>query len=169
MASNVSWDVAVHEHPVWRERANFIIAVTIERGRWEQLWARQVGEHRFEICCIPFFAYNLALGDEVETAPENGRQYMVQRVAKPSGHYTFRGWFDASSELTARENVVVEAEQLGCAHERWASRLVAFDAGDPTTAQRLADYLQEQEDQGVLIYETGLEHDRPTSSPPSPV
>ena len=48
-------DVITHANPVWRERANFIIAAGISDPppdtlrRWEQLWARQIGEHRFEI------------------------------------------------------------------------------------------------------------------------
>jgi hypothetical protein len=32
----------------------------------EQLWARQVGDRHFELCCIPYFVYDLALGDVVE-------------------------------------------------------------------------------------------------------
>ena len=47
---------AVHAAPVWREKANFIIrALLPERDRSEQLWARQIGDQRFEVCRIPFF------------------------------------------------------------------------------------------------------------------
>jgi hypothetical protein len=43
------------------------------------LWARQVGDRRFEICCIPFFLYDVALGDVVET-DENYSLVRVVRV-----------------------------------------------------------------------------------------
>lgn len=59
-----------HFNPVWREDANFIIGIEInissgDDPSWEQLWSRKISENRFMICCIPFFPYNLSLGDEV--------------------------------------------------------------------------------------------------------
>jgi len=57
---------AVHREPAWRERSNFIIASAIDAANTdmttEQLWARKIDDRHFEICCIPFFAYNVALG-----------------------------------------------------------------------------------------------------------
>src|SRR5947209_19841994 len=86
-----------HPDPVWREVANFMIHADIrEEGspfRLEQLWCRQLSDDRFIICCIPFFSYDLALADEVVTAPAGDHRYVVREVAKPSGHYTFRVWF----------------------------------------------------------------------------
>src|SRR6266581_8592772 len=87
---------AVHQEPVWRARANFIIAAETPDGgdaKTEQLWARQLGENRFEICCIPLFLYEIALGDIVTTSPTKDRRYMVAEVAEPSGRYEFRAWF----------------------------------------------------------------------------
>lgn len=78
---------AVHPDPVWRDRSNFVIGARLpEPGRTEQLWARQLGDRRFELCCIPFFLYDLALGDVVETDDN----YDVVRVLKPSGRYVYR-------------------------------------------------------------------------------
>src|SRR5947209_2116831 len=73
---------AVHSEPVWRDRSNFIIAAEVLGGgdtRTEQLWARQVDEHRFEVCCIPFFVYDVALGDVVVTSPKGDRKYTSWR------------------------------------------------------------------------------------------
>src|SRR5207244_835350 len=92
-------DIIVHENPAWREYANFIIMAKIKHkgklAEWhrEQLWARQLATDRFEICCIPFFIYDLALGDEVQTGREESNEYMVQKVLRQSDHYTFRAWF----------------------------------------------------------------------------
>lgn len=86
---------AVHQEPVWRDRSNFVIAAAVPGGgdtETEQLWGRQIDERRFEICCIPFFVYDLALGDVVETDGD----YIVERVVEPSGRYVFRVWFGES-------------------------------------------------------------------------
>jgi hypothetical protein len=85
---------AVHYDPVWREQADFIIGAPLpEQGRAEQLWARQLGEPLlFEICCIPFFLYDVALGGVVQT----DASYELACVAEPSGRFVFRAWFGDS-------------------------------------------------------------------------
>ena len=66
-------EIIVHPNPAWRDRANFIIRGRINSAdsgsgpSIEQLWACQIDEFQFEICCIPFFLYNLTLGDVVTT------------------------------------------------------------------------------------------------------
>jgi len=153
-------DTVVHESPAWRERANFIIVARIDpepidaQWRWEQLWAQQVTENRFIICCIPFFVYNLALGDEVETGLQGENRYVVQRIVKPSGHYTFRVWFYDSS---VRGEVSHELTRMGCLVE-WRSsysNLLAIDAASDSQAQEVADLLWHREQLGHLTYETG--------------
>jgi hypothetical protein len=152
--------VIVHENPVWREHADFIISAEVNpppdatRWQWEQLWARQIDESRFVLCCIPFFVYGLALGDEVETGPSKDRKYVVQRVVKLSGHRTFRVWF---YDLDARDEVTHKLTNLGCLMEwRWKTgNLLAVDTPSARQAQIVADYLWQWEQQGLLVYETG--------------
>src|SRR6266487_3803765 len=126
-------NIFVHANPVWRERANFIIGAKCSQEgsssqQWEQLWARQTAHNRFEICCIPFFVYNLALGDEVETEPESGKNYVVQRVIRSSGHWTFRAWFKDTSDPAARSEVPAEIERLDCLVEWFSANLLGIDA-----------------------------------------
>lgn len=67
---------SVHREPVWRDRANFVVNAPLpEEGRYEQLWSRQLSDDCFEVCCIPFFLYDVALGDVVQTKPQAGRKY----------------------------------------------------------------------------------------------
>lgn len=43
-------ELVVHQEPVWRDRANFVINAELsEKGPhlFEQLWARQLGEDKF--------------------------------------------------------------------------------------------------------------------------
>jgi hypothetical protein len=141
---------AVHLAPVWRDRANFVIGAPLpEPGRAEQLWTRQVGDQRFEICCIPFFLFDVALGDIVET----DAGYDLVRVVEPSGRFVFRVWFGGS--FHPREAVAEELSELGALLEWSSANLLAVDAADADHAQVIADYLAEQQRAGRLMYETG--------------
>jgi hypothetical protein len=150
-------EFAVHQDPVWREHANFIINAELPEEdrpkRYEQLWARQSADDRFEVCCIPFFVSDIALGDVVVTSLRDGRQYVVDRVVEPSGRYVFRVWFGQS--FHPRDEIASELEALGSLIE-WSSRnLLAVDAADGEHAQLVADFLMEREKAGHLAYETG--------------
>lgn len=151
-------DVVVHLSPVWRDRANFIIHADIQAEglprRFEQLWARQLADSRFLVCCIPFFVYDLALGDEVET----DAQYLMQRIVNPSGRYTFRAWFGDSTHPAARDDVVEALRGLQTEFEWYSEHLLAIDARDETRAQQIADLLYERQLQDHLAYETGRTH-----------
>ncbi len=147
--------VAVHQNPVWRDKANFVIRAYLEdkegRSEWEQLWALRLDERRFSICCIPFFAFDLALGDEVET----DAGYNMQRVVLPSGQYTFRVWFGDSTYPGIRDEVVQHMESMAVAIEWSSENLLALSACDSDQAQKMADFLHSRQDAGHLIYETG--------------
>ena len=145
---------STHAEPVWRERANFIINAPLpEAGRFEQLWTRQVGESQFEICCIPFFLYDLALGDTVETAPQGGRQYVLSRVLNRSGRYVFRVFFERP-QYRHRDATVEAVEALGAQVEWSSPSLLAIDV-EGASAQKVADLLHDLEQQERLVYETG--------------
>ncbi|MDH3753153.1 MAG: DUF4265 domain-containing protein [Acidimicrobiia bacterium] len=77
---------AIHEDPAWQDRANYILRVDLEPhgmpGRFEQLWARQLGQDRFELCCIPFFIYGAALGDVVATGETPGGFEVIEHSGR---------------------------------------------------------------------------------------
>lgn len=146
-----------HLDPVWRDRSDFIIAADISSqgtaASREQLWVRQISDTEFELCCIPFFLYDVALGDVVETETSGPRKYVISRVVKPSGRYVFRAWFGESFQ--PRDEVAEALEALGALLE-WSSRnLLAIDSRDAGHAQVIADFLAEREAKGHLVYETG--------------
>lgn len=147
----------VHVEPVWRERSDFIISAALPEAdrpkRFEQLFARQLGDDRFEICCIPFFLFDVALGDIVETSPTEGRKYVLKAVVEPSGRFVFRVWFGESSH--SREAVTEKLSELGALLEWSSVNLLAVDAADADHGQVIASYLAEQERAGQLLYETG--------------
>jgi hypothetical protein len=139
----------VHIAPVWRDRADSILATRLEEGYAEQLWGRRLGERTFELCCIPLFAYDLALGDVVETDDS----FDVLRVVEPSGRFVFRAWFTEAPERA--EPVVAELSNLGCLVEQGSQHLYAIDAESRTLAEAAAACLAKEERTSGVLYETG--------------
>jgi len=156
----MSWTIATHHQPVWRSRANFIVAAKVDDTHWEQLWTQRLEHNQYLICCIPFFVYDLALGDVVSTQPRDSKQYVVEQVVNPSSHFTFRVWFEGVTDQSVREDVRAFLIHEGCASEWWSNDLLAIDAADSDVAQRVANYLHEEEKLGHFSFETGLLHGR---------
>jgi hypothetical protein len=154
----MSKDIAIHLNPVWRDRADFIIMARLEdsgfEGRFEQLWARRLGEGHFEICCIPFFVRDIDLADHVEVFLEED-SYMIQEVVWKSGHYTFRAWFGDTSNPRAPEEVVSKLREFGCLYESYSNNLLSIDAPSEEQARELSGYLATMEHLNSLKYETG--------------
>lgn len=123
MSREISRDTITHEYPLRRELSNFIIFADIgkddpgEDWQWEQLWARERGENLFELCCIPFFAYGLAVEDIVETSPSKGKHFVIKKVIKSRGNFTYRVFFSRKENWN---KIIGDIESLGCAVEiRW--------------------------------------------------
>jgi hypothetical protein len=150
-------DIKKHPNPVWRGKANYTLIMKIDSEddvlRHEELWARQVTDELFEICCIPFFIYDIHLGDIVRIR-QYGERNIVDGTMTPSGHHTFRVWFQTYSPAV-KEDVLQHMQQLGCVMEAFSDQLTAVDAPDDATALQLAHYLEEQMATGALDYETG--------------
>jgi hypothetical protein len=144
---------ALHESPIWRDRADFILSAFLGakngKNEWEQLWGERVSETQFRLCCIPFFAKDLALGDEVDTDPD----FVVRSVVRPSGNYTFRVWLGGQSG-EVRVNALTKLETLGVDIEWSSENLLALNVS-PEHAQGLADSLATLESAGELKYESG--------------
>ena len=171
-----------HAEPVWRERANFILFAPVEDPdseaydpsafvapgaggevpsaiqMFEQLWTRRIrrlGRTRYEVCCIPFFVYDLHLGDVVETEAVAGLRYVVRRIVRRSGHLTLRVWFGESNRPTARDEVPDELAALGCDYEWSSANLLAVSAPSAVQAGTVLERLNQREALGELIVETG--------------
>jgi hypothetical protein len=146
-----------HLHPVKRDNGDACILATCippvgtKYEVWEALWCKRKAKDRVEVCCIPFFVYNLSLGDIILV---DQNQHM-KKVIKESGHYTFRVWFGDSKDENIREDVIKGVTEKGCGFEWSTNNLLAIDTPTLRHAQDIAHFLKEKMDQGSLIYETG--------------
>jgi hypothetical protein len=148
-------DVAVHLSPARRDKANFLIfgAVELEGElRWEQLWCLQMSDNTFDLCCVPFFLYDLAIGDVVETKAMSGRKFVIARRVKPSGLRTIRAWYSSESLSEDRERGVVELQKCGAIVEWYSERLLSF-ACTAEDLPHLRAFFEREQREGVLKFE----------------
>jgi hypothetical protein len=145
--------IAVHEDPIWRNSADCILKFYLgeENGvhEWEQLWAKKTSSNSFILCCIPFFAFNISLGDEVEANDE----FIINKLSKRSDQITFRVWL-TDCDLDMRETFMNAIRDLKPLQE-WSSKNLLALSIHNSDAQYLADCLQSLEEKGILNYETG--------------
>lgn len=145
----------VHLSPAWGGRADTLVlaAVPGTESEFEDLPSRRISDVVFEVCCVPFHLYDVALGDIVEAVSDGDGGWVLTRVVTPSGRYVFRVFFD-SHVLVNRDSVVSYIRPLGALWEWGTENLLAISIDDEK-AQQLADYLWDRHQRGELVYETG--------------
>ncbi len=140
-------NIAMHEEPVWMAQANFIIVADLGahgmQGRLEQLWAKQLGETEFILCCIPFFTYGLALGDRVSTSLCDERRYIIEEVRERSGRRVSRLWLKDVNEAGRVELKAFVSEQR-LLSEWYSMNLLALDIPEvPEITEKVRAFLQQ--------------------------
>lgn len=146
--------IGVHVNPVWREQAGFLIQAKVSDPEspfeYEQLWVRRLAPDKFEVCCIPFFLYGIALGDVVSAEAPN---YILSSVSSPSTRVEFRAWFSTVYQVDERIALTDRAGELGCAIEWYSERLLGLSAPESVSAGQLEEALVAAEQQGLLTFE----------------
>lgn len=151
-----------HPQPVWGERADFALQLRIETGnptldnppRYEELPVQSLGDGFYRICCVPFFLYDLALGDVLKIG--DGQ---LQGVADESGHHTFRAYFGRAFMPAARSVLIDElAIMPGVVTEWYSDDLLGLSAENDAVANELSRWLETAMSRGQLQYETGRTH-----------
>jgi hypothetical protein len=123
--------------------------------RWEGLLARRLPGERASVCSIPFWLYDLNLGDEVALMMSAEDEPVVTEVVADSGNHTFRVRFvDASSDDERWRELMVDLEPFECWFDVRSPGFLALSA-PPAHAQGVADHLDRREQRGELLFETG--------------
>lgn len=149
-------DFATHVAPVWRDKANHLIAADLADhnmpGRWEQLWARQTADGEFELCCLPYFTYGLALGDIVRTRSTDAVKHVIARVQKRSGRKLLRLWLK-NAALPGKERVYTYLVKHAPLHEWSSEHLLAIDvpANDSIALQSVLELLEDIKNAGIEV------------------
>lgn len=146
--------IATHASPAWRHRSNWIIVVDLAQhgmpGRREQLWAHTDDERVFELCCIPYFTYGLALGDLVSWDTESE----AVEVVSPSGRRVIRvAFMDRVDAAVAHDGLHGELIGTGCLVEFKGDGYGAIDIETERQAQLVAQLLNPWAEAGRVMWE----------------
>ena len=153
-------DIAAHRNPALRHAANFMIFADLSiegmPGRWEQLWVKKLDEYEFELCCIPFFTYGMALGDRVSTGPKGDKKYVIQSVVSKSGHLVYRVWFgDVEKKKEVVESVESFVRSMNWLFEWNSENLLAVDLPSNQCQQEFIAFLETQKHQKIIVESGG--------------
>jgi hypothetical protein len=144
-----------HENPVWRGGKNYMAMVDLApfdlKGMLEQLWLREVDEGSgYEICCVPFYVYGLALGDVVN----KNESEVVDSVIRKSGRRVLRIYFvEPRPSKDGRSALVGAVESIGLLSEWNGDRHVAIDVVDISVMQPVFDSVEEEIQNGTAFWE----------------
>jgi hypothetical protein len=146
----------VHLSPVWRERANLIVqadlAVFELPGKVEQFWVRQLGPFVFELCCIPFLTYGLALGDIIAT----DEKYVFSGLVERKGRLVIRISFSRGPKYVAlREEVLAQVRQGDLLVEWYSEYYLSVDSPDDSSIRGLIALLEGLAEDQLLSFERG--------------
>lgn len=159
------------EHPskvtTWRD-GQFVVSQEAERAdrtvwvafdtegddaSWEGLLATAGDDGKVTVQSVPYFVYDLALGDEVSTVASAEGPLVAVEPTRRSGMLTFRVVFGGSDD-DRWQQLMRDLEPWSCWFDVRSPRFVAI-AASPEHAQAVADYLHSREQRGELQYETG--------------
>ncbi|MFF7993249.1 DUF4265 domain-containing protein [Kitasatospora xanthocidica] len=133
-----------HEDPVWRNEKNYIAMVDLAPfdlpGMLEQLWLRELESGAgYEVCCIPFYAYGLALGDVVVKSESNTVDSLIGKSGRRVLRILFAEPRPSTDSRSALRSAVDSAGLLG----EWnGDRHIAIDVPDISLMQPVFDSVQ---------------------------
>jgi Domain of unknown function (DUF4265) len=124
--------------------------------RWEGLLARRLATDRARICAVPFWLYDVNLGDEVSIIESVEGAPVATGVVHDAGNVGFRVFHPAAADLHDDRRwyrLLEDLERFECWFDPRTPRHVALSA-PPQHAQAVADYLQQRGDRGDFEWET---------------
>lgn len=131
----------------------------LEAGAWhgsatETLWAERVGERRFRLRNVPFFAFGVALEDVVSATMSEGF-FEFEEVSLRGGHSTYRIITKANAADAAFQRMWRQMEQLGCTYEQGPGHLRAIDVLPQADIHKIYEFLEDGERDGIWEFEEG--------------
>lgn len=122
---------------------------------WEGLLAKREGRDRARVCAVPFWLYDVNLGDEVSVIESAESAPVANGIVNDAGAFAFRVIFDGAEAHDERwRQLMVQLEPYECWFDVRSPAFVALSA-PAEHARRVADILSAKQERGELRYETG--------------
>lgn len=150
----------VHTAPAKTAEQNYIARVDLAHfgfpGLFEQMWLGNLGQGVYEVRCIPFRVYGIALGDLVGVSPDGS---LINSLIRPSGRRVLRILI-IPSLANWRLSVIVDSlniniEVLNLLFEWSGDRHVAIDIPEGLNVDDLIDLAQGYAERGEVLWEWG--------------
>jgi hypothetical protein len=111
----------------------------------ETLWAWRLGEDKYKLDNLPYFAYSVSWEDIVY-APFNEDEGFptFQKVIEKSGNRTIRFFFNNSPAKSHTQDILRELENLGCSYEGANDRFFCLNIPRKADLEAVASYLIEK-------------------------
>ncbi len=118
----------------------------------ERLWAKSLPNGNYELDNIPFYAFDVSTGDEVEVDQVEG-ELIFRRVVVASGNSTFRLLLiDVATNTTVRNDLAA----LGCRSEfNQHVGVIAVEVPGSLQIQPFLDYIVDAQNAGLIDIEEG--------------
>jgi hypothetical protein len=137
------------------------IIAMLDPGAWhghasETMWAEKLGEGRYRLRNVPFYARGLSVEDIVTTQVD-GAVEVIREVSIHGGHSTYRIFLSPGVAVGSQEflDQWKGLAQMRCTFERASARLLAVDVPPTADLQRAYDLLLEGEKASVWDFEEG--------------
>ena len=116
-------------------------------GEVETPWAAPLGENRYRLDNLPFFAYSVSWRDVIETERRDGANEFV-RVIEKSGNRTVRVILDEpADESEAMQRVLDSLTEIGCGLERMTQRYIVVNVPPDVDLEKVQEYLNASDQQ----------------------
>jgi hypothetical protein len=144
----------------FRQREMVKVSTNLPPSDWhshalENLWAEPLGNDRFRLQNVPFYAFGISL-DDVVSAKSIGGQLIVQDVQERGGHSTYRVYLkDVTVDSEAFMRLWKPLEAIGATFEQANDRLLAVDVPDTADIYEAYALLQTGEEAGVWDFQEG--------------
>ena len=137
------------------------IVARLETGAWhghatETLWGERIGEARYRLRSVPFFARGLSVEDIVTTRIEDDVD-VITSVSIHGGHSTYRIFLanGTTPESNSFHDSWKSLSDVGCTYERATDRLLAVDVPPGADLHRVYNLLTQGEAARVWDFEEG--------------
>jgi hypothetical protein len=120
----------------------------------EWLWAEPVGESRFLLRNVPFFAYGLSYGDSVSATLEDSI-LVFDKILDRGGHSTYRIYSKVEREDPRIIQLLGVLGNSHCDLERANNKLIGLDVLPEADADTVYQALEEAEAAGYISFDEG--------------
>jgi hypothetical protein len=121
----------------------------------ESMWATPLGNDLFKVENIPFYAYGLNFHDIVRAIPDSeGQISEIRALVEPSGHRTFRVFFQKNISRGKQEEILDLLSVLTVSYERANEIYFSLDVQPEGSYQAVFDKLDELMEEDILEFET---------------